>query len=137
MSGSLTRRLRWAAASVVACLVFASFAYAATPIKVTVSPHTASHGQRVTLRGSGWGVIEFCTSRVTLTLKRAAPLKPLPVATVKLRTGATNSGTFSTTWALPASVHTGTRLIVATQTCESGKNGSPHPIIRTTTIRVK
>jgi len=110
------QHLQLAAAAVVSCLALASLAYAATPIKVTAAPSTVSPGQRVTLRGSGWGVIEFCTPRVTLTLTRPTPLKPLPIATVKLRTGANDSGTFSTSWTVPASVHSGTRTIVATQT---------------------
>lgn len=133
----LTKCLRFAAALGVLCVVVAALAQAATPIQLTASPHIASRGQTVRLRGSGWGVIEFCKPRVTLMLARSAPLKPLAIATVKLRTGLTNSGTFSTSWTISATVHSGLRTIVATQRCESGKNGSIHLITRTTTVRVK
>ena len=104
---------------------------------MTASPAAVSHGQTVTIKGAGWGVIEFCKPRVTLTLRRAAPLSPLSIATVALRTRAANAGTFSTTWTVPASVHAGARTIVATQRCESGKNGAVRLVRRTTTVRVR
>ena len=118
------------------CLVAVALA-SATPISVTASPRTASRGQTVTLRGAGWGVIEYCRPRVSLALARSAPLRALPIATVNLRTGPKNSGTFSTTWTIPRSVHSGLRRIVATQRCESGKNGSLLLISRATAIRVR
>lgn len=132
-----TRCLWFAAALGALYVVVAAPAQAATPIQVTASPHIASRGQAVRLSGSGWGVIEFCKPRVILTLARSAPLKPLALATVKIRTGARNSGTFSTLWAIPATVHRGLRTIVASQRCESGKDGSINLITRTTTVRVK
>jgi hypothetical protein len=137
MSAALTRRLSRAALLVASWLLLAAVAQAATPISVTASPKTVSRGQRVTLRGSGWGVIEFCKARVTLTLKRSLPFGPLPIATVNLRTAPKTSGTFSTSWVVPTSVHSGLRTIVATQRCESGKNGSLVLITRSTTVRVR
>ena len=117
-----------------ACAVAA----ASTPITVTASPQSVARGQQVTLRGAGWGVIEFCKAQVTLTLRRAAPLADLPIATVKLRTHPTAaSGTFSMSWTVPRSVHPGLRTITATQHCESGKNGASKPIVRTTALRVR
>lgn len=110
---------------------------AAAPIRVTASPPAVSRGARVTIRGSGWGVIEFCKPRVTLTLRRSVPLAPLAIATVPLRTAAATSGTFATTWKVPLTVHSGLRTIVATQRCESGKNGAVNLITRTTSLRVK
>jgi hypothetical protein len=115
----------------------AALSDAAAPIRVTASPPAAARGARVTIRGSGWGVIEFCKPRVTLTLRRSAPLAPLAIATVPLRTAAATSGTFATTWTVPLTVHSGLRTIVATQRCESGKNGAVNLITRTTSLRVK
>ena len=110
---------------------------AAAPIRVTATPPAVARGGRVTIRGSGWGVIEFCKPRVTLTLRRAAPLAPLAIATVPLRTAAATSGTFATTWTVPLAVHSGLRTIVATQRCESGKNGAVNLVTRTTPLRVR
>ena len=121
----------------MSCALTASVAVAATPIAIAVSPRTVAHGQTLKISGSGWAVIEFCKPRVTLTLERSAPVQPLGIATVALRTGATDTGTFSTTWTVPASVRGGLRTIVATQRCESGKNGSIHLVTRSTTVRVK
>ena len=122
------------ASSVVA---LASAAHAATPISVTVSPKSVSSGHAVTIRGSGWGVIEFCKARVTLTLERSRPLSALPIATGKLRTAPAVSGTFSASWVVPRTVHSGLRTVVATQHCESGKNGAPVLIVRRAPVRVR
>jgi hypothetical protein len=124
---SRTWKLRLASAAALSAL-FAGVAAAATPI---------SRGQTVRISGSGWAVIEFCTPRVSIALARSAPLRPLAIATVDLRTGPTDSGTFATTWRVPASVHGGLRTIVATQRCESGKNGAVHFVSRTTAVRVR
>ena len=137
MSGVLTGRVKLVASLGVSCLVVAAFAQAKTPIRVTASPQIVSHGQKVTVRGSGWGVIEFCKPRVTLMLARPTPLGALPITTVNLRTGRTTSGSFSTSWIVPATVRSGLHTIIATQRCESGKNGSVRMITRTTPIRVK
>ena len=110
---------------------------AATAISLSTSPRVAARGESVTLRGAGWAVIEFCAPRVTLTLSRAAPFGPLPIATVRLRTGARNSGTFALTWRVPPGVHSGPRTIVATQRCTSGKDGSAVLVSRATTLRVR
>jgi hypothetical protein len=112
-------------------------AQAATPITVTASPKTVSRGQRVTFGGSGWGVIEFCKPRVTLTLQRSLPLTALVISNVNLRTGPKTSGTFTTSWIVPRTVHSGVRTIVATQHCESGRNGAAVLITRSTTVRVR
>ena len=132
-------RLLWSAAAVAAlslCLVAGALA-AARQISVAASPSAASRGQTVTLRGAGWGVIEFCRPRVSLALVRSAPLGALAIATVGLRTDPKRSGTFATTWTIPRSVHSGLRTIVATQRCESGRDGSPVLITRATTVRVR
>jgi len=130
---------RWWRISLVAAglAMLGGVAFAATPITVTATPAAVRHGQTVKISGAGWGVIEFCKPRVTLTLRRAAPLAPLAIATVPLRTGATSAGTFSTAWTVPASVHTGARTIVATQRCESGKDGSLRLVRRTASVRVR
>jgi hypothetical protein len=125
----------WAALAAIAA--GAQITDAAAPIRVTASPPAVSRGARVSIRGSGWAVIEFCKPRVTLTLRRSAPLAPLAIATVNLRTGPTTSGTFAASWMVPRTVHTGLRTIVATQRCESGKNGSVNLVTRTTSLRVR
>jgi len=116
--------------------LLAAGACAATPITVSAAPSSVAPGQRVTLRGAGWGVIEFCTPRVTLALARSVPLPALHIRTVALRTRGAASGTFSTSWRVPSTVHGGVRRVVATQHCESGKNGAPRLIVRSTTVRV-
>ena len=120
----------------LALIAAPTVAPAATAITLNVAPATVARGHVVRLRGAGWGVIEFCKLRVTLTLKRTPPLKPLLIATVTLATSPKTSGTFATSWRVPQSVHPGLRTIVATQLCESGKNGAPNPIVRSTTLHV-
>jgi len=137
VSGRSTRRLTRAAPLAVSCLLLAAVAPAATPISVSASPTTVSRGQKVTLRGSGWGVIEFCKPRVQLSLRRSPPLRPLVIATVNLQTATKTSGTFGTSWTVPRTVSSGLRTIVATQHCESGKNGATVLITRSTPIRVR
>jgi len=122
---------------VASCVFAATVAQASAAIRVVVSPTTASRGQTVTLRGAGWGVIEYCRPSVTLTLERPLPLKPLLIATVKLGTAPTTSGTFATRWKVPLSVQSGLRTLVATQRCESGKNGAPVLITRSTALRIR
>jgi hypothetical protein len=138
MSQSLSRGSRTATAPALALLLAAAaVAHGATPISVTATPKAISRGQTLTLGGSGWGVIEYCKPRVTLTLKRAAPLHDLAIATVNLRTDPLRRGTFSASWVVPASVHSGRRTIVATQRCESGKNGRTILVTRSTSLRVR
>jgi len=137
MVGTLTRRARGAAMpSLVVLLAATAVALGAAPIRVNATPSTVARGQKLTLGGSGWGVIEYCKPRVTLTLRRAAPLPDLPIATAKLRTDPLHSGTFSASWLVPATVHPGVRTIVATQRCESGKNGGAVLVRRSTRVRV-
>lgn len=137
MFGRFTRRLTRVAPLVGSCLLLGAVAQASTPISVTASPKTVSRGQRVTFAGSGWGVIEFCKPQVTLTLRRSPPLSPLVIANVNLRTAPKTSGTFGTSWTVPRTVHSGLRTIVATQHCESGKNGATVLITRSTRMRVR
>lgn len=117
-------------------LVPAVVAGAAAGPSLTVSPQTARRGQAVMLRGSGWYVIEFCAPRVTLTLRRSPPLAPLLIARAPLRTGVRASGTFSTSWTVPRSVHSGRRTILATQRCKSGRTGTTLLVSRSSTLRV-
>jgi len=137
MFETLTRRTRRTAApALVVFLAAAAVAAGAAPIRVDATPRSVAHGQRLVLRGSGWGVIEYCKPRVTLALRRAAPLRDLPIATANLRTDPLQSGTFRTSWIVPATVHPGVRIIVATQHCESGKDGRAVLVTRSTRVRV-
>jgi hypothetical protein len=112
-------------------------AHASTLNRFTVSPTTVSRGQKVKLAGSGWTLIEYCRPTVTLTLERALPLKPLLIATVKLGVGVATAGTFTVTWTVPRSVHSGQRTLVATRRCESGKTGATVLITRSATLTVR
>ena len=136
MSGGFARWPARSAALVVASLAVTVAARAATPTVVTATPGSVARGQVVTVRGAGWGVIEFCRPRVTLTLQRSLPLKALVIGRANLRTGPTTSGTFTTTWTVPRSIHRGLRTIVVTQRCESGKNGALVLITRTAAVSV-
>ena len=133
------RQIRRTAALAATCaLALAATALASSaPVTVHASPASVARGRMLRLSGSGWAVIEFCRPAVSLALVRHAPLANLPIATVKLRTAPTDSGTFSTRWVVPNSVHRGPRTIVATQHCESGRDGSTVLVTRTTTIRVR
>lgn len=134
-----SRHIHRTAALIAACaFAFTATALASsTPITVHASPATVARGDTLRLHGSGWGVIEFCRPSVSLALVRDAPLRNLPIATVKLRTGASDSGTFAARWTVPGTVHRGTRTIVATQRCESGRDGSTVLVTRATTIRIR
>ena len=122
----------------LACLALGLVrAHASMLNRFAVSPTTVSRGQKVTLAGSGWTLTEYCRPTVTLTLKRALPLKPLPIATVKLGVGVTMAGTFRVTWTVPRSVHSGIRKLVATRRCQSGKNGGTILITRVAALTVR
>jgi len=86
---------------------------AATSVRVT--PATgATAGDRVVIRGSGFGTTEFCTPRATLRV----------LGVVIARAVVDDVGTFRVRWIVPEAVGTGVRRISVRQNCESGKDGS-------------
>ena len=86
---------------------------AATSVRVT--PATgATAGDRVVIRGSGFGTTEFCTPRATLRV----------LGVVIARAVVDDRGTFRVRWIVPEAVGTGVRRISVRQNCESGKDGS-------------
>jgi len=105
--------------------------------RFTVSPTIVSRGQKVKFAGSGWTLTEYCRQTVTLTLKRALPLKALPIATVRLGAGVRSAGTFRVVWAVPHSVHRGIRTVLATRLCHSGKNGAAVLVTRAAALTVR
>jgi hypothetical protein len=86
---------------------------AATTVRVT--PATgATAGDRVVIRGSGFGTTEFCRPRATLRV----------LGVVIGRAVVDDNGTFRFRWVVPEAVGSGVRRISVRQNCESGKDGS-------------
>ena len=72
-------------------------------------------GDRVVIRGSGFGVTEFCRPRATLRV--------LGVVIARAVVNP-NNGNFATRWVIPEAIGPGVRRITVRQNCESGKDGS-------------
>jgi hypothetical protein len=97
----------------------------AAPPRVTLTPAAAAKGKRVVVRGTGWAQIEFCRPRVILAVD----------GVVFARAVLDGRGRFALRWRLP-DLARGTHRVVATQRCESGKDGSPLPVTRHADLRV-
>jgi hypothetical protein len=106
-----------AIAAVIGCLAAAWVvpATAGAVTKVTVTPTSGTAGDRVVIRGSGFGTTEFCRPRATL--------KVLGVVIARAIVNP-NNGHFATRWVIPEAIGPGVRRITVRQSCESGKDGS-------------
>src|SRR6476620_3943985 len=93
-----------------------------------VAPRSVAFGHALHISGRHWPVIEFCRPRVHLSLRSAQ--NAVPVAPVRISPG----GRWRTSWVVRrARVGAGTWRLVARQSCESGKDGSPNPVRRRVT----
>ena len=116
--------------TLVACLL-AYTAEAVAKEKVTATPSVVHFGQPLTIKGSGWPVIEFCSRRVSLSLRSSQ--NAFALARVHIRV----SGRFTFRWTpRRARVGAGRWRVVARMRCESGNDGSPVIVRATDRIRI-
>ena len=109
----------------LACTAIALGALALTPAlaeakqQIVATPPVVSFGKTLTVRGSGWPVIEFCSRKVRISLRTSQNAVRIGTATVS------TSGRFKFRWVPRRSkVGAGDWLVVARMRCESGKDGS-------------
>jgi hypothetical protein len=101
------------AGALAVAAVVPSVAGAAT--KVTVTPTAGTAGDRVVIRGSGFGTTEFCRPRATLRVLGVVIARAVVHP---------DTGRFATRWTIPEAIGPGPRRISVRQNCESGKDGS-------------
>jgi hypothetical protein len=99
--------------------------------RVTARPNPIPFGEKQTVEGRGWPVIEFCSRTVRLSLR--SDQNAFRIGTDRV----TTRGRFRFTW-VPRrrDVGRGDWTLVARMRCESGKDGSPNPMRATTPIRI-
>jgi hypothetical protein len=115
---------------VLAAWAMTAPAAAAKP-RVTANPNPIPFGEKQTVKGRGWPVIEFCSRTVRLSLR--SDQNAFPIGRDRVNTG----GRFRFTW-IPRrrDVGRGDWTLVARMRCESGQDGSPNPVRATTPIRI-
>ena len=86
--------------------------------RLTVSPGSVGEGQPLTIRGSGWPVIEFCSRNVHLSLRGGQQLFGIGTARTNL------NGRFTFPF-VTRNVGVGFWRVIARMRCESGQDGSP------------
>jgi hypothetical protein len=109
----------------LACTAIALAALALTPAvaeakqQIVATPPVVPFGKTLTVRGSGWPVIEFCSRKVRISLRTSQNSLRIGTATVS------TSGRFKFRWVPRRSkVGAGDWLVVARMRCESGEDGS-------------
>ena len=120
------RRLRTTATLLISTASLVAPTIASASPNLWVHPSTASAGAAVTIRGSGWPVIEFCRRRVTLTVDNRR------IGSIRV----TTNGRFAFAWTVPTTTSTGRHAIRARMLCESGLDGSPRPVKRKAYLRI-
>jgi hypothetical protein len=115
---------------VIALVLLATPGSASAAPTVKARPSVVGFGETLTIRGSGWPVIEFCSRNVRLSLRSAQ--NAFRIGTVRTRT----NGRFTFRFVPRRSqVGAGRWTVVARMRCESGKDGSP--IIRRARDRIR
>jgi hypothetical protein len=100
--------------------------------RLTATPARVAFGTPVSVRGSGWPVIEFCRRRVRLSLDSDQNAFVLGFARIRV------TGRFAFTWTPRRSrVGAGAGRLVARQRCESGKDGSTVFVRRSVPLRIR
>jgi hypothetical protein len=118
-------------AAVVALVVPATAAPAASPPLLKLSPKTVHLGQTVTIKGSEWPVIEFCSRRVRLRLE--SDQNAVLIGFKRVR----DDGTFTRHFTpKKGKIGAGRWRIVARLRCESGEDGSANFITRKRKLRI-
>jgi hypothetical protein len=99
--------------------------------RVIAQPNPIPFGEKQTVKGRGWPVIEFCSRTVRLSLR--SDQNAFRIGSDRV----TTRGRFRFTW-IPRrrDVGRGDWTLVARMRCESGKDGSPNPVRATTRIRI-
>jgi hypothetical protein len=110
------RRLGTVALVLIATLAAPTIAHAQE--RLTVSPGSVGVGQPLTIRGSGWPVIEFCSRNVHLSLRGGQQLFGIGTARTNL------NGRFTFPF-VTRNVGVGFWRVIARMRCESGQDGSP------------
>jgi hypothetical protein len=88
--------------------------------RVVAVPSSVGFGEPLTIRGSGWPVIEFCSRRVRLSLQGGQ--NAVAIGSVRVRP----NGRFEFRYVpRPSRIGAGFWRVVARMRCESGKDGSP------------
>lgn len=100
--------------------------------RLSARPNPVSFGRPLTIAGHGWPVIEFCERKVRLSLRSPQNVFTIGTARVGLRGG------FRRTWTpRRAEVGAGRWRLVARMRCESGRDGSAVPVVRSLTLRIR
>ncbi len=118
-------------ASLLAVLAATTPADAAAKPRVTAHPNPIPFGKTLTIKGTGWPVIEFCSRTVRLSLRSDQNAFRIGSDRVGMR------GRFRFTWTPRRDeVGRGDWTLVARMRCESGQDGTPNPIRASTPIRI-
>jgi hypothetical protein len=121
------RRLGTVALVLIATLAAPTLAQAQE--RLTVSPGSVGVGQPLTIRGSGWPVIEFCSRNVHLSLRGGQQLFGIGTARTNL------NGRFTFPF-VTHNVGVGFWRVIARMRCESGQDGSPVIVRASAPLRV-
>jgi hypothetical protein len=123
------RRLGCLALVLISTLAAPTLAQAQAQERVTVSPGSVGVGQPLTIRGSGWPVIEFCSRNVHLSLRGGQQLFGIGTARTNL------NGRFTFPF-VTRNVGVGFWRVIARMRCESGEDGSPVIVRASAPLRV-
>jgi hypothetical protein len=121
------RRLGTVALVLIATLAAPTIAHAQE--RLTVSPGSVGVGQPLTIRGSGWPVIEFCSRNVHLSLRGGQQLFGIGTARTNL------NGRFTFPF-VTRNVGVGFWRVIARMRCESGQDCSPVIVRASAPLRV-
>jgi hypothetical protein len=121
------RRLGCLALVLIATLAAPTLAQAQERIRVT--PGSVGVGQPLTIRGSGWPVIEFCSRNMRLSLRGGQQLFGIGTARTNL------NGRFTFPF-VTRNVGVGFWRVIARMRCESGDDGSPVIVRASAPLRV-
>jgi hypothetical protein len=114
-----------------AAIVLAAAAPAHAKQSIAASPNPVHFGEKLTVTGKGWPVIEFCSRTVRFSLRSAQNAVHLGSTKVGSR------GRLRFEW-VPrrAKVGAGRWTLRARMDCESGKDGSTVPVRASLSLRI-
>ena len=114
------RRVRRVACITALVIAAAVPAVADARQQIVATPPIVAFGKTLTVRGSGWPVIEFCSRRVRMSAAHLADSGSRSAPSASRTTGASCSRTSRAR----SKVGAGDWLVSARMRCESGKDGS-------------
>jgi hypothetical protein len=125
--------VRRAAATAIALVLAAAAVAASAAAKqsISASPNPVHFGEKLTVTGKGWPVIEFCTRIVRLSLR--SDQNALHIGSTKVG----DRGRLRFEW-IPrrSKVGAGRWTLRARMNCESGKDGSTVPVRASLKLRI-